>query len=53
MGHPDYYKKLGLKNVSGFVHEGVPREVFLVMSFHGQIPQGTVSFHDGFKADGH
>ena len=52
VGHPDYYRKLGFKNVTGLVHEGVPQEVFLVMSFDGQIPQGTVNFHDGFKADG-
>ncbi len=52
VGHPDYYRKLGFKNVSELVHEGVPQEVFLAMSFDGQIPQGTVNFHDGFKADG-
>ena len=52
VGHPDYYRKLGFKNVSGLVHEGVPQGVFLAMSFDGQIPQGTVNFHDGFKADG-
>ena len=52
VGHPDYYRKLWFKNVSGLVHEGVPQEVFLAMSFDGQIPQGTVNFHDGFKADG-
>ena len=51
VGHPNYYRKLGFKNVSGLVHEGVPQEVFLAMSFDGQIPQGTVNFH-GFKADG-
>ena len=51
VGHPDYYRKLGFKNVSGLVHEGVPQEVFLAMSFDGQIPQGAVNFHDGFKAD--
>jgi len=52
VGNPNYYRKLGFKNVSGLVHEGVPQEVFLAMSFDGQIPQGTVNFHDGFKADG-
>ena len=52
VGHPDYYRKLGFKNVSGLVHEGVPQEVFFALSFDGQIPQGTVNFHDGFKADG-
>jgi putative acetyltransferase len=52
VGHPDYYRKLGFKNVSELVYEGVPQEVFLAMSFDGQIPQGNVNFHDGFKADG-
>ena len=52
VGHPDYYGKLGFKNVSGLVHEGVPREAFFVMSFDGYAPQGTVTFHKAFKADG-
>ena len=52
VGHPDYYKKLGFKNMSGLIHEGVPHEVFLSLSFDGHIPQGTVTFHEGFKADG-
>jgi len=52
VGHPAYYKKLGFKNVSGLVHEGVPPEVFLALSFDGPIPQGTVTFHEGFKVDG-
>ena len=52
VGHPDYYKKFGFKNMSGFVHEGVPQEVFFALSFDGHTPQGTVTFHEGFKADG-
>ena len=52
VGHPDYYRKFGFKNISGLVHEGVPQEVFLALPFDGHIPQGTVTFHDGFKADG-
>jgi putative acetyltransferase len=52
VGHPDYYRKLGFKNMSGLVHEGVPQEVFLALSFDGHTPQGTVTFHEGFKADG-
>lgn len=51
VGHPDYYKKFGFTNVSGLVHEGVPQEVFLALSFDGHIPQGHVTFHEGFKAD--
>jgi putative acetyltransferase len=52
VGHPDYYRKFGFKNISGLVHEGVPQEAFFVLSFDGHTPQGTVTFHDGFKADG-
>ncbi len=52
VGHPDYYIKFGFKNLPGFVYEGVPPEVFFALSFGGHIPQGTVTFHEGFRADG-
>jgi putative acetyltransferase len=52
VGHPDYYRKFGFKNISGLVHEGVPQEVFFALCFDGHIPQGAVAFHEGFKADG-
>ena len=52
VGHPDYYRKFGFKNMSGLVHEGVPQEVFFALSFDGHTPQGSVAFHEGFKADG-
>jgi len=52
VGHPDYYRKFGFKNMPGLVYEGVPQEVFFALSFDGHIPQGTVTFHDAFKADG-
>jgi len=52
VGHPQYYKKFGFENVSGLVIEGVPQEVFFVLSFDGHIPRGTVTFHEAFKADG-
>ncbi len=52
VGHPDYYKKFGFKNISGLVYEGVPQEVFFALSFDGPYPQGTVVFHEGFNADG-
>jgi len=50
VGHPQYYLKFGFENMPGFVHEGVPPEVFLALSFDGSTPQGTVIFHEGFKA---
>jgi putative acetyltransferase len=53
VGHPQYYRKFGFENVAGLGHEGVPQEFFFALSFDGHIPQGTVAFHEGFKADGH
>lgn len=52
VGHPDYYKKFGFQNVAGLFHEGVPQEMFFVLPFGGQTPQGTVKFHEGFMAEG-
>ena len=52
VGHPDYYRKFGFINMPGLVLEGVPQEVFFALSFDGQAPQGTVVFHQAFKADG-
>jgi putative acetyltransferase len=52
VGHPEYYKKFGFDNIPELVHEGVPPEVFLALSFDGKTPRGTVTFHEGFKAGG-
>lgn len=52
VGHPEYYKKLGFKNVQGLVLKGVPQEVFFALPFDGHIPQGAVTFHEAFNADG-
>jgi putative acetyltransferase len=52
VGHPDYYRKFGFENVPELTIEGVPPEVFFALSFDGHTPQGTVAFHEGFKADG-
>lgn len=52
VGHPDYYRKFGFKNIPGLVLEGVPPEVFFAQSFDGNTPQGAVAFHEGFKAVG-
>jgi len=52
VGHPDYYRQFGFKNMPGLVHEGVPQEVFFALSFDGHTPKGNVTFHDGFKAEG-
>lgn len=52
VGHPDYYRKFGFANTSELVLEDVPPEFFFALSFDGQMPRGTVAFHEGFTADG-
>ncbi len=52
VGHPDYYRKFGFKNPSGLLVEGVPPDVFFALSFDESYPQGAVTFHEGFAADG-
>ncbi len=50
VGHPEYYKKFGFKNVTDLVYKGVPKEVFFVLSFNGNTPLGEVTFHDAFNS---
>jgi len=52
VGHPAYYGKFGFRNLPGLGLEGVPPEVFFALSFDGHTPQGTVAFHEGFRAAG-
>ena len=52
VGHPDYYRKFGFENMAGLGVEGVPAEVFFALAFDGHSPQGTVTLHEGSKADG-
>ncbi len=52
VGHPEYYRRFGFERPTGLCVEGVSPEVFFALSFEGGLPQGTVAFHEGFKADG-
>jgi len=52
VGHPEYYPKFGFINAAGLTVEGVPPEVFFVLSFDGKIPSGQVQFHPAFLAQG-
>jgi putative acetyltransferase len=52
VGHPQYYRQFGFENAEGLTLEGVPQDVFFVLSFDGIIPQGDVTFHEGFRANG-
>lgn len=50
VGHPDYYKRLGFRNIPELVCEGVPQEVFFALPFTEKVPKGIVMFHEGFLA---
>jgi putative acetyltransferase len=52
VGHPEYYRQFGFRNTPGLGLEGVPPGVFFALPFDGRHPEGTVAFHEGFKADG-
>lgn len=52
VGHPDYYKRFGFRNVPGLIHEGVPPEVFFALPLGEHVPRGTVHFHKAFQATG-
>ncbi len=52
VGHPQYYTKFGFENASGLGLEGVPPEVFFSLAFDGRVPQGSVTFHEAFTAQG-
>lgn len=52
LGDPDYYGRFGFKVVDGLVYPGVPAEYFQGLSFSGEVPQGEVSYHEAFLAQG-
>jgi len=52
VGDPLYYKRFGFRSMPGLIHEGVPHEVFLALPFGPRLPQGAVTFHEGFGATG-
>lgn len=52
VGHPDYYPKFGFRNVPGLGVDGVPPEAFFALSFDGRMPQGAVTHHEAFAAEG-
>lgn len=48
VGDPAYYTRCGFKNIPELVLEGVPPEVFFILSFDGNYPAGNVAFHEAF-----
>jgi putative acetyltransferase len=51
VGHPDYYGRFGFVHPKGLGHDGVPAEAFFALALDGPMPQGTVAFHEGFRAE--
>lgn len=52
VGHPEYYRRFGFRNIPELVYEGIPQEYFFALPFTGDIPRGVVVFHQGFQARG-
>ena len=52
LGDPAYYGRFGFKAVDGLVYPGVPAEYFQALSFTDKFPQGEVSYHEAFSAQG-
>jgi putative acetyltransferase len=50
VGDPNYYSRFGFTSPTDLIHEGVPQENFLALSFEGHMPKGTANFHQAFLA---
>ena len=49
VGDPAYYARFGFRAAPALHFEGVPPEVFLVLSFGPTVPRGRVIFHPAFQ----
>lgn len=52
LGDPNYYHRFGFKPVEGLVLPGVPPEYFQALLLQGDLPQGSVTYHESFSATG-
>lgn len=52
LGDPNYYHRFGFKPVEGLVLPGVPPEYFQALLLQGDLPQGSVTYHESFSAKG-
>ena len=50
LGDPAYYSRFGFNAHAELVLPGVPHEYFQALSFCGDVPAGTVAYHDAFNA---
>ncbi len=52
LGDPGYYGRFGFQVVDRLVFPGVPAEYFQALSFDDDFPQGEVTYHEAFSAQG-
>lgn len=52
LGDPNYYHRFGFKPREGLVLPGVPPEYFQSLVLQGNLPQGSVTYHESFSAKG-
>ena len=52
LGDPSYYHRFGFKPRDGLVLPGAPPEYFQALVFQGDLPQGSVAYHEAFSAKG-
>ncbi len=50
LGEPDYYQRFGFKPMNGLELPDVPAEYFQALMFSGDLPQGSVTYHESFSA---
>jgi putative acetyltransferase len=50
LGDPGYYGRFGFKAHPGVELPGVPPEYFQAQAFAGELPTGTVQYHEAFEA---
>jgi putative acetyltransferase len=52
VGEPAFYGRFGFRAEAGLVLPEVPAEYFQAVEFGPNLPQGIVSYHDAFNAQG-
>ncbi|MEE1922513.1 N-acetyltransferase [Pseudomonas sp. 148P] len=50
LGDPGYYGRFGFKPCPDLELPGVPQEYFQAQAFAGEVPTGTVRYHEAFEA---
>ena len=51
VGDPGYYERFGFKSFSDLCVDGVPQQYVLALPLTEGCPNGTVMFHDAFRAE--